>query len=95
MQSKFDEFGAADTEPDGKFQHLVSLASAGKLSTVNLTAAQWQLYTETPGADAAADALNKAANKVVDLIAGCAVGEFGDVHKYLRGYCWRISTFAK
>jgi hypothetical protein len=94
-QSKFDEFGAADTEPDGEFQHLISLAAAGKLSTVKLTAGQWELYSETPGVDAAADALNEAAHKVVDLIAGCTVGEFGAVHKYLRGYCWRISDYAK
>jgi hypothetical protein len=95
--AKYDEtadryvnLGAADTEPEGVFQELLTLALNGKPVEVPEGPRAWQLYRE-PGADRAARALTAAARKCVDLIGTFTVAESGELREYLEGYCWRCS----
>ena len=89
-QSKYREFGANDTEPDGVFQGLLDDAIHGKAPHVPRTATTWELYASSMDCSEAAGALHDAALAVVQAIEATPISDLAVVKEYLRGYCWRI-----
>ena len=89
-QSKYREYGANDTEPDGVFQSLLDNAVHGKGPNVPRTGDGWQLYTQGMDCTEAAQALHDAALIVVQNIEATPIKDLEPVKAYLRGVCWRI-----
>ncbi len=93
LQKKYRRYGAQDTEPDGLFQELLVKAVKGKSFTVPSSPDDWELYSETKGANAAADALGAAANACVDFIRSAKGYEMVLVAAFLRDYCDRVHSW--
>lgn len=89
LQRSYSKYGAGDTEPDGEFHHIVACAYKGKPVSTDLTAGEWQLYSDMRGAGLAASNMSRAAAKVAALIGKVTTAERAAVGKYLAGICWR------
>jgi hypothetical protein len=94
LQDKFDDFGAADTEPETVFQLVLKRAFQGK-DYLPKDARSWQLYADSPGVDAAAKALTLAADKIRKMIQKTTIGEAARLEEHLVDYCWRVNWSAK
>ncbi|WP_353208420.1 hypothetical protein [Sphingorhabdus sp.] len=90
VQSKYREYGANDTEPDGVFQSLIDKAVHGKAPSVPRTGSGWDLYASSMDCTEAAQALHDAALVVVQNIEATPIRDLELVKEYLRGVCWRI-----
>jgi hypothetical protein len=90
LQSKYRNFGANDTEPDGVFQRLLDRAIKGEGPAIPRTGAGWDLYDRSMDCTEAANALHDQALKIVQLIEGCPVREIANLQNKLRDYCWRL-----
>lgn len=90
-QSKYRNFGACDTEPDGVFQHLIGNALKGLKPTIPSTGGDWELYASSMDCRKAAAALRKQAANVVDAVEACPIREFDLLRSKLQNYCWRLS----
>jgi hypothetical protein len=86
LQEEHKHLGAQDTEPDGHFHWVISQAVQGR--RINWGSLDWELYGDMPGADAAAQALTKQAQKVYAYIE--VQGRLRDLDA-LREYCWRVT----
>lgn len=89
LQRSYAKYGAGDTEPDGEFHDIVARAFKGKPVSTDLSAGEWQLYSDERGVGLAASNMNRAAAKVVALIGKVPTAERAAVGKYLAGICWR------
>lgn len=90
LQSKYQKFGANDTEPDGVFQRLVDNAIKGKGPAIPRTGEGWDLYANSMDCTEAAAALHDQALKVVRAIEACPIRELGRLKEKLEDYCWRL-----
>lgn len=88
LQSKWAEFGAYDTEPDGEFQHALRKAQAGE-RYVPQSAEQWQLYTTSMNCGKAGHELSEQCGKIVDHILNTRQEDMGDIGTVIDGICWR------
>lgn len=90
VQSKYKQFGAYDTEPDGVFQWLIDQAVQGLKPNIPRTGAKWDLYDSSMDCTAAAAALHAQALNVVSAIEACPVRDLDLLRSKLQDYCWRL-----
>lgn len=90
IQSKYREYGANDTEPDGIFQRIIDDAVQGKEPAIPRSGRGWELYANSMNCDEAAAALHDQALKIVQAIEMCPIRELSRLQTKLREYCWRL-----
>lgn len=90
-QSKYSEFGAHDTEPDGVFQGILWRVIHDKDAKIPQTGDGWDLFDSSMDCTEAAAALHLAALGAVQAIFACPMGEGREVRKYIKDYCWRCN----
>lgn len=90
LQSKFKEYGAYDTEPDGVFQRLLDRAINGDGPAIPRTGEGWELYSFSMDCEVPAKELHDQALKIVQLIESCPIREIANLKRRLNDYCWRI-----
>lgn len=90
LQSKFRDYGANDTEPDGVFQNLLDKAINGHGPAIPRTGAGWDLYDSSMDCEAPARELHDQALKIVQMIESCPIRELAALKQRLNQYCWRI-----
>jgi hypothetical protein len=90
---KYGELGATDTEPSVHLQAIVHALVEHRSYTVPRTAAAWELYSDKPGAEAAARDL---ARNVISFIRThnllrATSEEWVAIRSHLRSFAWRYS----
>ena len=86
VQEQYSNYGAQDTESCGVFHCFVrEVYNTRKKSFPD----GWSLYESKAGWQTAHRALNKAAEKIADIIL--ALPRTEEVRSYLRKVCWRVS----
>lgn len=89
-QSKYREYGANDTEPDGIFQRIVDNAVKGKEPSIPRSGHGWELYANSMDCTEAALALHDQALRVVRAIEMCPIRDLDRLQTKLKDYCWRL-----
>lgn len=89
-QTKYRDFGAADSEPDGVWQRLLDRAIKGEAPSPPRTGDGWDLYVSSMGCAEAAQALFTAALKTIQLIESCPVRDLARLQEFIEKHCWRI-----
>lgn len=89
-QTKYRDFGAADSEPDGVWQRLLALAIKGEAPSPPRTGQGWDLYASSMDCTEAAEALFDAALKTIQLIESCPVRDLAVVKQFIEKHCWRV-----
>lgn len=87
--TKYSEFGAGDSEPDGVFQGLLVRAMFGEKVVPPKTGKGWQLFTASMDCREAAKELYLKSSVAVVMISAMPIGELETLRDYLRDYCWR------
>lgn len=93
LQNKYAKFGAYDTEPDGEFQFILTRTIKNEKCEIPKTPREWQLFTDMPGVDIAANRLTKKVEEITNLIRNTIIGNSRDIVNYLKDYCWRITIY--
>lgn len=91
IQTKYREYGARDTEPDGVFQGILWGVINDKDVSIPMSGDGWELYANSMDCAAAASALHLACLAVVQQIFACRIAERKKIREYLRDYCWRYT----
>ena len=89
LSMKHRNFGAADTEPDGVFQHCIRKASLGEEFTVPKNAEDWQLYSEMKGVGRAAISLSAVLRRCIAAMDKIKLSERAALESYLDRVLWR------
>ena len=89
LQISLSDFGASDTEPDWHYQDAVRNAINGKAFGY-LSAKQWELFSDMSGANRAAQKMNKATRKVVDLILWAPLKEQDEIREWVSQNFLRV-----
>ena len=89
LMTKLRDYGANDTEPDYQYQNAVLNAVLGR-KFVNMTADEWELYSDTSGVDKAAKLLNVQTRKITKLILGAKVSELHEIREWVHNNLWRV-----
>lgn len=89
VQRKHAKLGAGDTEPEYQFHNALRHAVQGRRQ-VPVTAGQWELFDEQPGAEGAARELRRACERAVDVVLEARLADRPELIRFLRGYCWRV-----
>ena len=89
-QTKYRDFGAADSEPDGVWQRLLARAIKGEAPSPPRTGDGWDLYVSSMDCAEAAEALFTAALKTIQVIESCPVRDIAPVKEFIEKHCWRI-----
>ena len=90
LQEKLVNYGARDTEPDGHYQWAIAQALRGQ-SFVDLSSAEWELYSDEPRAADAAAELNDQTEYMVNIILKAPLKELDEIEKWVAENMWRIS----
>lgn len=90
-QTKYADYGAKDTEPDGVWQRLLLDAIAGKAPTPPRCGQGWDLFSSSMNCDKAANELFEKALTAIRAIESCPIKESAELREYLTDYCWRYS----
>lgn len=88
-QTKYADYGARDTEPDGVWQRLLLDAIAGKAPTPPRCGQGWDLFSSSMNCDKAANELFEKALDAIKAIESCPIKESAELREYLEDYCWR------
>jgi hypothetical protein len=94
LQHKLRKWGADDTEPDWHYQDQVRNALFGKAPMI-LTAREWELFSDIPGAARAASQMSTQTLRVCTVVLNCKVSELGAVKEYMREFFWRVDLDRK
>jgi imidazoleglycerol phosphate dehydratase HisB len=91
VQSKYDDTGAYDTEPDTQFQMILADAIESKPLRIE----GWAIFDDHPQYEAASKALDNAArkayNEVYSKLNRLRSRDTKDAFiKAVKGYCWRV-----
>ena len=84
------EFGAADTEPDGEFQHCIRQHYLRRPYQIPVTPDDWQIF-EMAGAKAVARRMTGKLRKVLKAIDNFKPEEHAALRECLDGMLWRVS----
>lgn len=67
LMGEYAAFGASDSEPRAEFAELLHAQLDGRDVDVPRTAREWQLFSDTPGAEAVARTLHAKAQDVMRI----------------------------
>ncbi len=88
--TKYAEFGASDSEPDGIFQVLLVKAMNGEKVVPPKSGDGWDLFTNSDlDCREAAKELYLKSSVAVVMISAMPIGELEPLREFLRDYCWR------
>lgn len=81
VSNKYRNDGAADTEPEWQFRSVVSSYAKEGRNVLPLSPDQWELYTCMKPCKRAANALNRATQKVLDAMDKLSIQEKSELLK--------------
>jgi hypothetical protein len=90
--TKYSEYGASDSEPDGVWQSLLIRAMEGEKVVPPKSGDDWQLFTNSDlDCREAAKELYLKSSVAVVMISAMPIGELEPLRSFLRDYCWRYT----
>jgi hypothetical protein len=89
--TKYAEFGASDSEPDGIWQGLLVRAMTGETVVPPKSGEGWDLFTHSMDCREAAKELYLKSSVAVVMISAMPIGELEPLREFLQGYCWRYN----
>lgn len=90
-QTKYQEYGACDSEPDSVFQGILWGIINDEDTLIPMTGEGWELYSSSMNCAEAANALHLACLGVAQAIFACRMTEGKKLREYLEDYCWRYN----
>jgi hypothetical protein len=89
LSMKHRAFGAADTEPDGVFQHCIRKSFEGEDFTMPKNASDWQLYASKKGVGRVAISLTAHLRRCIVAMGKITIDERPELNAFLDDYLWR------